>query len=342
MKTKITIKIIAKELGVATSTVSKALRDSSEISKETKDRIKAYADYYNYRPNNLALQLRNQKTKVIGIILPQIVHHFFSTVIKGIEKVASERGYNIMVCFSNDLEKKETETIDVLTNGSVDGLLVSIAKETLEKGEFKHFNRLIDNDIPLVLFDRTHESLKCDKVIVDDVGAGHKATKYLLDSGCNNIGILTTPRHVTVGLDRLRGYEKALKDKGKTIDQKLIVRVNEEYEIKSQIESLFDQPIDAIFAVNEIYAAIAIRIAKERKLNIPEDISVIGFTDGLISEYASPSISTVAQHGFTMGEQSVELLIDRIEGKKEKEVTQTKVISSNLKIRESSKKIQSE
>ncbi|SEB48998.1 transcriptional regulator, LacI family [Tenacibaculum sp. MAR_2009_124] len=340
MKTKITIKTIAKELGVATSTVSKALRDSSEISKETKERIKAYADYYNYRPNNLALQLRNQKTKVIGIILPQIVHHFFSTVIKGIEKVASERGYNIMVCFSNDLEKKEAETIDVLTNGSVDGLLVSIAKETLEKGTFKHFNRLIDNNIPLVLFDRTHESLKCDKVIVDDVGAGYKATKYLLDSGCDTIGILTTPTHVTVGLDRLLGYEKALKDSGKTINHKLITRVNEEHEIKAQAEKLFEEPIDAIFAVNEIYAAIAIRIAKEKCLNIPNDISIIGFTDGLISQYASPSISTVVQHGFTMGEQSAELLIDCIEGNKENEVTKTKVISSNLKIRESSKKVE--
>lgn len=337
MKTKITIKIIAKELGVATSTVSKALRDSKEISQETKDRIKAYADFYNYRPNNLALQLRNQKTKVIGIILPQIVHHFFSTVIEGIEHIATERGYNIMVCFSNDLEKKESETIDVLTNGSVDGLLVSIAKETLEKGNFNHFNKLIENNIPLVLFDRTHNSLNCDKVIVDDVGAGYKATKYLIDSDCRNIGILTTPEHVTVGSDRLLGYEKALRDSGKKVHEKFIIRINEEEDVKEQIETLFQEPLDAVFAVNEIYAAIAIRVAKEKKLRIPEDISVIGFTDGLISEYASPSISTVVQHGFTMGKQAAEMLIDCIENPEEDKTPQTKVISSNLKIRESSK-----
>lgn len=337
MKPKITIKIIAKELGVATSTVSKALRDSHEISQETKDRIKAYADHYNYRPNNLALQLRNQKTKVIGIVLPQIVHHFFSTVIKGIEHEASQRGYSIMVCFSNDIAQKESETIDVLTNGSVDGLLVSLAKETLEKGSFKHFNRLIDNQVPLVLFDRTHNSLSCDKVIVDDVGAGYKATKYLLDTGCKRIGMLTTPEHVIVGLERRMGYEKALKERQIGVDEDIVVKIDEEGDIKKQIETLFDKDIDAVFAVNEIYAALAIRVAKERGLRIPEDVSIIGFTDGLISEYASPSITTVVQHGFTMGKQAAEMLIDRIENQTENRAPQTKVISSNLKIRESSK-----
>ncbi|WP_299109718.1 LacI family DNA-binding transcriptional regulator [uncultured Tenacibaculum sp.] len=337
MKPKITIKIIAKELGVSISTVSKALRDSHEISQETKDRIRAYADYYNYRPNNLALQLRNQKTKVIGIILPKIVHHFFSTVIKGVESEASNRGYNIMVCFSNNDEQKEAETIDVLTNGSVDGLLVSIAKETLENGEFSHFKRLIDNEVPLVLFDRTHKSIECDKVIVDDIGAGYKATKYLLNVGCKKIGIVTTPEHVTVGLHREQGYEKALKEEGINIDRKLIVEVDEEHNIKEQIEKLFENKIDAIFTVNEIYAAIAIRIAKERGLRIPEDISIIGFTDGLISEYSSPSITTVVQHGYTMGKQAAEMLIDRIENEDSERLPQTKVISSNIKSRESTK-----
>ncbi|WP_420553546.1 LacI family DNA-binding transcriptional regulator [Tenacibaculum aiptasiae] len=337
MKPKITIKIIAKELGVSVSTVSKALRDSYEISKETKDRIKAYADYYNYRPNNLALQLRNQKTKVIGIILPKIVHHFFSTVIKGIEDEANKRGYNIMVCFSNNNEKKEAETIDVLTNGSVDGLLVSIAKETLENNTFSHFKRLTENEVPLVLFDRTHASINCDKVIVDDIGAGYKATKHLLDLGCEKIAIVTTPEHVTVGLHREQGYEKALKEQGGVIDRDLIIEVDEEKDIYTQIKELFVHEVDAVFAVNEIYAAIAIRIAKEKGLRVPEDISIVGFTDGLISEYSSPSITTVVQHGFTMGKQAAEMLIDRIENGDDKKRFQTKVISSNLKIRESTK-----
>jgi len=337
MKPKITIKIIAKELGVSTSTVSKALRDSHEISQETKERIKAYANYYNYRPNNLALQLRSQKTKVIGIILPKIVHHFFSTVISGVEKVANERGYNIMVCFSNENQQKEIETINVLTNGSVDGLIVSIATETLRNKALDHFYNLIENEVPLVLFDRVHNSIRCDKVIVDDIGAGYKATKHLIEIGCKKIGIVTTPEHVTVGLHRYQGYERALNEASISITKGFIINVDEEQNIYDQIKTLFDQDIDAVFAVNEIYAAIAIRIAKEKGLHIPNDLSVIGFTDGLISEYSSPSITTVVQHGFTMGEQAAELLIDRIEDQKNDMVPQTKVISSNIKIRESSK-----
>lgn len=336
MKQKITIKSIAKELGVSTSTVSKALSDSHEISKETKDRIRAFAKYTNYKPNSLALKLRNQKTKVIGVIIPQIVHHFFSTVISGVESVANERGYNVMICFSNNSYKREVENLEVLAGGSVDGLLVSLSKETLENHESIHFQNLIDDEFPLVMFDRVDDLIHCDKVLFDDKGAGYKATKYLLEIGSKKIGLITTPEHITVGALRREGYERALKEEGFSIDRKLITEVNEENDLHKEISTLFDQEIDAIFAVNEIYAAIAIRIAKEKGLRIPEDVSVIGFTDGLISEYSSPSITTVVQHGFTMGRQAAELLLDRIENKNIDKSPQTKVISSNLKIRESS------
>lgn len=336
MKQKITIKAIAKELGVSNSTVSKALSDSHEISKETKDRIRAFAKYSNYKPNSLALQLRNQKTKVIGVIIPKIVHHFFSTVISGIENTATERGYNVMICFSNNSYKREVENLEVLTNGSVDGLLVSLSKETLENHESLHFQNLIENETPLVMFDRVDDRIQCDKVIVDDKGAGYKATKYLLESGCKRIGLISTPQHITVGALRRDGYERALREKGIVIDRKLIAEVDEEKVLHDEIASLFDQEIDAIFAVNEIYAAVAIRIAKEKGLRIPQDVSVIGFTDGLISEYSSPSITTIVQHGYTMGKQAAELLLDRIENKNNIKEPQTKVISSNLKVRESS------
>jgi LacI family transcriptional regulator len=337
MKQKITIKTIAKELGVATSTVSKALKDSHEISKETKDKIQAYANYYNYKPNNLALQLRNQKTKVIGVILPKIVHHFFSTVITGIEEGANKKGYNIMVCFSNESYKKEVETLKVLSNGSVDGLIVSIANETLKNKDFKHFTDLVAEEIPLVLFDRVVDEILCDKVVVDDVGAGYKATRHLLENGRKKIALITTPNHVSVGALRRQGYEKALIESYIKTDEKLIIEIDENQDIKKQIEKVFEEDIDGVFAVNEIYAANSMRIAKEKGLSIPEEISIIGFTDGLISEYSSPSITTMAQHGFTMGQQAVEILIERIE--KEVEVFRPKkiVISSDLKLRESTK-----
>tara|TARA_R110002126_G_scaffold291415_1_gene452228 strand:+ start:13284 stop:14306 length:1023 start_codon:yes stop_codon:yes gene_type:complete len=337
MKQKITIKTIAKELGVSTSTVSKALKDSHEISTETKEKIQAYANYYNYKPNHLALQLRNQKTKVIGVILPKIVHHFFSTVIMGIEDGANEKGYNIMVCFSNESYKKEVETLKVLSNGSVDGIIVSIASETLENKDFDHFKGLVSEEIPLVLFDRVVDDILCDKVVVDDVSAGYKATQHLLDNGRKKIALITTPDHVNVGALRRQGYEKALIEAYIKKDENIIIKIDEKEDITAQIQKVFESDIDGVFAVNEIYAAITMRLAKENGLKVPEDLAVIGFTDGLISEYSSPSISTVAQHGFTMGKQAVELLIERIE--KESETIKPKriVISSELKIRESTK-----
>ena len=337
MKKKITIKTIAKELGVSTSTVSKALKDSHEISKETKEKIQAFANFYNYKPNSLALQLRNQKTKVIGVILPKIVHHFFSKVIMGIENGANEKGYNIMVCFSNESYKKEVGTLKVLSNGSVDGIIVSIANETLENKDFNHFKALVLEEIPLVLIDRVVDDILCDKVVVDDVGAGYKATNLLLNNDRKRIALITTPNHVSVGALRRQGYEKALIEAYIKSDKELIVEIDEAKDIKPQIKKVFQKGIDGVFAVNEIYAAESMRIAKEMNLSIPDDISIIGFTDGLISEYASPSITTIAQHGFEMGKQAVELLIDRIE--KESEIYKPKriVISGDLKLRESTK-----
>lgn len=337
MKQKITIKTIAKELGVSTSTVSKALKDSHEISVETKEKIQAYANYYNYKPNHLALQLRNQKTKVIGVILPKIVHHFFSTVITGIEEGANKKGYNIMVCFSNESHKKEVETLKVLSNGSVDGIIASVASETLENKDFSHFSALVSEEIPFVLFDRVINEILCDKVVVDDVGAGYKATKHLLDNGRKRVALITTPDHVNVGLLRRQGYEKALIESYIKTDPNLVVKVDESQNIKAQIESVFKQNIDGLFAVNEIYAAKAMRIAKDKGLQIPKDISIIGFTDGLISEYSSPSITTIAQHGFVMGKQVVDLLIERIENESETFKAKRIVISSDLKVRESTK-----
>ena len=323
MKQKITIKTIAKELGVSTSTVSKALKDSHEIGAETKERIQAYANLYNYKPNHLALQLRNQKTKVIGVILPKIVHHFFSTVIMGIEEGANKKGYNIMVCFSNESHKKEVETLKVLSNGSVDGIIVSVASETLENKDFTHFSDLVNEEIPLVLF--------------DNVGAGYKATMHLIENGRKRIALITTPDHVNVGALRKQGYEKALIESYIKSDDALVVKIDETKDISSQIASVFEHNIDAIFAVNEIYAAKAMKIAKSKGLNIPKDIAIAGFTDGLISEYSSPAITTIAQHGLTMGRQAVDLLIERIENESADFKAKRIVISSDLKVRESTK-----
>ncbi|PCI31979.1 MAG: LacI family transcriptional regulator [Flavobacteriaceae bacterium] len=339
MKQRITLKKIAKEFGVSISTVSKALKDSHEIGEDTREKIQAFANYYNYKPNSLALQLRNQKTSVIGVIIPQIVHHFFSTVIRGIEEYANEKGYNVMVCVSNESYEKEVSNINVLTNGSVDGLIISIARETQENRDYKHFNSLIDDDFPLVLFDRVNDKLNCDKVTIDDVGGAYKATNHLISTGAKRVAILTTMDYVSVGALRTKGYLKSLKKHGIEIDKELIFKVDDHLNLEDQIAEIFDgaNPPDAILAVNEIYAAIALQVAKSKGLVVPNDVSIIGFTSGLISKYTSPPLSMVEQHGFLMGQQAAELLINRIESESAYEY-KNEVLSANLKIRQSTKK----
>jgi LacI family transcriptional regulator len=340
MKQKITLKKIAKEFDVSISTVSKALKDSHEISEEVKDRIKAFADYYHYKPNSLALNLRNQKTKTIGIIIPQIVHHFFTKVIAGIENVANERGYNVMICLSNETFEKEVLNMDMLTNGVVDGIIVSVAKETEKKEEYSHFDSLIYNGIPLVMFDRVIDKINCNKVVADDVGGAYLATNHLLKNGCKKIALITTPDFVTVGTQRKKGYLKALQDNDFSINENWIIKVSEKQDIEDQITELFnlENLPDGIFAVNEIYAATAMKIANKKGLHVPNDIEVIGFTNGLISEFTSPSLSTVAQHGYTMGEKAIELLLEEINFQEADYQYKTTIISTDLKLRESTKR----
>jgi LacI family transcriptional regulator len=336
MKPRITLKKIAREFGVSISTVSKALKDSHEISEETRGKIKAFADYYNYKPNNLALQLRNQKTSVIGVIIPEIVHHFFSTVINGIEKYATEKGYNVMICLSNESYEKEVSNMGVLTNGSVDGLIVSIARETQQNQNFNHFEALITDDFPLVLFDRINDDIKCDKVIIDDIGGAFKATNHLIEIGSKRIALITTQDFITVGSLRREGYLKALRSQDIIVDESLIYKIDDKENLYDQIKKVINvaNPPDAILAVNEIYAAIALKISQEKGLSIPKDIAIIGFTSGLISEFTSPPLTSVVQHGYLMGEQAAELLINRIEHISPAEFQKT-VISPDLKIRKS-------
>ncbi|MDP2089380.1 MAG: LacI family DNA-binding transcriptional regulator [Flavobacteriaceae bacterium] len=339
MGAKITLKKIAKELGVSTSTVSKALSDSHEISVETREKVKAFAKMYNYKPNSLALRLRNQRSMVIGVIIPEIVHHFFSTVISGIEHGANERGYNVMVCFSDESYQKEVLNIEMLAGGSVDGFLVSIAKETQELSDFRHFEDLKE-EVPLVLFDRVHPKINCDKVVVDDFGGGYKATEYLIKTGCKKLAIITTPDFVSVGLERKKGFLKAINDYNIAVPSEYIIQVNEKNDITAQIQKVINLPDrpDGIFAVNEIYAATAMKLAQDKGIKIPEEMSFIGFTDGYISQFSNPSLSTLAQHGHEMGEKAIELLINRIESKDSDFPFQTKVIDVDLKIRNSTKK----
>lgn len=315
MKKKITLKDIANEFEVSVSTVSRALKDSHEISGDLREKIQAFAKYYNYKPNTLALKLRNQKTMVLGVIIPEIVHHFFSEVIGGIEKIANKNDYNLMICLSNESYEKERLNVEMMAEGQVDGVLVSIAKGTLEKGDFQHFKSLENSGIPLVFFDRASDQVDCDRVVVDDFEAGYKATKHLYEQGCRKIGIIGTPDFVNVGALRMAGYRKALTELQGNYTEELILKMDEGQDLKTQVSAYFErlkQWPDGIVAVNEIYAAIAIQLAKKHGVDIPRDLAIIGFTNGLISQFSSPQLSTVVQHGTQIGERAAELLLHRI------------------------------
>lgn len=337
MKRKVTLKQIAKELDVSISTVSKSLRDSSEISEDTRQKVQAFAKLYNYKPNLIALSLKNKKTKTIGIIIPEIVHHFFATVISGIETVANERGYNVMVCLSNESFDKEVINMEMLANGSIDGFILSLSKETQAKKDFHHITEVINQGMPVVMFDRVTNDILCDKVIIDDSLAAFNAVQSLVDKGYKKIALITTVDYVSVGKLRTEGYLQALRNNDIAIDPNRIIKIENIDHCAEQIEALIaTQDLDAVFAVNELFAVTAIKAAKSAQIAIPEDLAVIGFTDGIISKYSSPSITTVSQNGIKMGGKAATMLIDRLEAKDEDEESyKTEVIETELVSRES-------
>ena len=338
MKRKVTLKQIAKELDVSISTVSKSLRNSLEIGEETRLKVQAFAKFYHYKPNNIALSLKNRKTKTIGIIIPEIVHHFFSTVINGIEQVANENGYSVIICLSDDSFDKEVLNMEMLANGSIDGFIMSLSKETQFRGDFHHITEVINQGMPVVMFDRVTNEILCDKVIIDDKYAAYEAVQSLIDKGRKKIALVTTVDYVSVGKLRTDGYTKALLDNGIPFNENLIIKIEDIDTCEITIGKLLeDKAIDAVFAVNELFAVTIIKTANKIGLNVPNDLAVIAFTDGIISKYSTPTITTVSQSGIKMGNKAAKMLIERLESEEDEEDEnyKTEVIETHLIERES-------
>lgn len=336
---KITLKDIAKHFNVSISTVSKAVNDSHEISVALKEKIKQYANDHRYKPNKLALNLINRSTKTIGVLVPNILNYFFVQVLYGIEKVANEKGYNIISCISDESFEKETKTLEFLDFGTVDGLIVSLSEETQIKGKIEALREITTNQIPLVLFDRISDSIDCDKVIVDDFEAGYKTTKYFLDIGCKNIAFVSPIGKSSVGILRHDGYKKALEESDHSYDSKLVVNIGPKDDLDLSMSFLLDhKKIDGILGLDELTAVKVLRIVKAKGYNVPSDISIIGFTNGQLSQYVTPSLTMVSQHGKYIGESAAELLIRRIENPDSEIPFETKVVKTSLVIRESTKK----
>ena len=337
MKRKVTLKQIAKELDVSISTVSKSLKDSPEISEDTRQKVRAFAKLYNYKPNLIALSLKNRKTKTIGVIIPEIIHHFFATVISGIEHIANIKGYNVIVCLSDESFDKEVINMEMLANGSIDGFIMSLSKETQLKKDFHHITEAINQGMPVVMFDRVANDILCDKVIIDDNLAAFEAVQYLINKGFKRIALISTIDYISVGKLRTEGYLKALRNNNIPIDENLILKIEDMDRCEDKIEELMrNNTFDAIFAVNELFAVTSIKLASKLNLKVPEDLSIIGFTDGMISKYSSPSITTVSQNEIKMGEKAAKMLIDRLENEDdEEEHYKTEVIETDLVERES-------
>lgn len=335
---KLTIKDIAKEFKVSISTVSKALNDSYEISEATKSKIQKYAKENNYKPNFNALSLKNRSTKTIGIIIPTMLKYFFAQVFKGIEKTALERGYKVIACISNESYSKEVEIIEMLSNGSIDGFIISLAKETELKGDFKHLQEAMDNDTPVVMFDRVAQTLACDKVITDDFTGAQNTVATLYKSGHKKIAFISTMSDFHIGKQRFLGYKKGLENVGLPFDKNLVINIIErDYKKYEAILLPFIQKnkIDSIITTGESAAIAAMKAGLKSGLTIPKDFSVIAFSNGILARHSSPKMTTISQHGEQMGETAAKILIDKLE-KKHTEVV-TKVITTDLVIRDSTR-----
>lgn len=337
-----TIKDIARELNVSSSTVSRALKDYPGISDETKRKVKELAEKLNYRPNAVALSLRKSKSFTIGVIIPEVVHFFFSTVISGIEEIAFKNGYNVILCQTNEKLEREKSVLDTMLANQVDGLLVSYSKETTD---FDHFNKLLNLNFPIVFFDRLPEIEDTINVTVNDYQGAYQAVKHLAEQGYKKIAHLSGPNNLAISKKRKNGYLDALKDNGLQIDENLIVACpnGDEKESFDVALKLFENPAtrpDAIFAHHDIVAAGAMMAIKSLGLKIPQDVGIVGYSNWQFSSMIDPPLSTVSQPGSRIGEKATELLLQMIDRKLENPTNGGNVVlDTELLIRKSSVKI---
>jgi len=331
---QVTIKDIAKILHISPSTVSRALKDHPDINPQTKKNVQELAKKLNYKPNQVALNLLQKESKIIGVIVPEFIHYFFSTVISGIEKIANESGYHIIIAQSNESYHKEVENIQALLSSNIDGFIITMAKTTLN---FDHFKNVEEIGVPMVFVDRSCDEVTADKVLVDDFDGAYKSTKHLIENGCKNIIHLAGPQNLDIGIKRKEGFLAALHESG--IDVKdFSIQICDSYDHALRlIPELFGRHnnIDGIFAVNDLTAVGAMKAIKAINKRVPEDISITGFTNSFISYIADPELTTIDQKGFEMGQHAARMLLKRIKSD-ENFGPVTTILNTELVVRKSS------
>lgn len=333
--TTITMKDIARDLGVSIATVSRALKDSPRISEEKREQIKQYARDHNFYPNVLAEQLRKsriQPPKIIGVIIPQFTHFYFSSILSGIEEEATVRGYRIMVAQSNERYEREVSICQSFFENKVCGIIVSQAKDTIK---YDHFQRLIDMGIPLVFYDRICIGVEASRVVVDDYMGAYTAVSHLIDTGCRRIAYYGTKLTMEIGKNRYNGYRDALLKNGLTPNPDWVKECDNRADAEAFTPNLLQQEEvpDAFFAVNDDTAIGILYTAKRMGFRVPEDISICGFTNGNRAIACDPMLTTVEQRGVTVGEEAANILINEVEGSVPNGKVERRVVRTRLIIR---------
>jgi len=336
-KSKATIHDISKALGIDSSTVSRALNNSPRVSNKTKEKILNKAIELGYQKNSLASKLRTNRTNTIGVIVPRISRHFFSSVIAGIEETAYDAGYDVIICQSLESLDREKKLIGTLLSNRVDGVLISISMETTDNDHFEEYK---NQGFPLIFFDRPFHVSKYTHVIIDDFQAGFMATEHLIEQGCRNIVHFSGPQNLELYKNRCNGYKAALKKHAIPIKDSYIL------ESKLMIESgtecakkILNLPIvDAVFSANDTAATSAMQYLKEKNVKIPKDIAFVGFSNEPVSAVIEPSLTTIDQSGFEMGKVATSLLLEQIKNQTSIKKNQTKILQPKLITRKSTKR----
>jgi len=336
MKKRTTLKDIAREMNVHHSTVSRALHDHPSVNHETKVSIKSMADKLKYHPNKIARQLRQNSSNVIGVIVPEIKHHFFANVISGIEEASYQKGYVIMVCQSNEHYDREVMNTHALISNNASGLLVSLSQET---DDLMHLDDYLRTGGKLVLFDRITNNIDVSKVVVDDFHGAYLATKHLIKKGKKRIAHIAGTNILSITQQRLNGYKAALQNFNIKYNPDLVV-FSGFHEINGALamQKLLDleTPPDAIFAVNDPVAIGTYDVIKSRGLRIPEDIAVVGFSNNPTSSLVEPSLTTIEQPSFEIGRRAVEILINELQAQNGQIEPYTEILETRLIVRNSS------
>jgi LacI family transcriptional regulator len=337
---KVTISDIARELNITAATVSRALHDHPAIKEATKKAVREAAIKLNYQPNKLASSLRLGKSNIIGVIIPSAEINFFGSVVHGIEKIANENNYNVLIYQTNEMYEYEKKGVQTFLRSQVDGVLASISKETIN---LDHYNEIKKRGVPLILFDRVSDALDVSSVVVNDYDGAFQATKHLIEQGCKRIAHIGGQQHVHIFNQRLKGYIDALNVHSIPVNDDLIVYGKVSIESGREcMKKLLEGALipDAVFAVEDFTALGAIQAIKAAHKKIPQDIAIVGFANEAFGEYITPSLSTVNQQTVHMGEEAAKLFFQLLAKDMHEDKSHKRVLEPELICRESSRKLQ--